>query len=216
MSAPQTPVVTCQKAGNIGRALRSTGGRAAQSDRTPRVSGGSNEARTDQQPCGSRRRTLGPPPSLVEPILSSPRAEGAFPSLGIRRPDVCSADARRHLPRSGQRSPPDHRSHGPVRAGNEAPPSKLRPHGRSPSPRIATHDISPQHDGLVKYVQRECHEWHVPSSAPFSGARYSYVLRVGGGSIFYPLSSNLPGAHGTPSLRRSVTGRLGGTSSPPP
>jgi len=46
--APQTPVVTCLGAGNLGTTLRNPGGRAVQDDRTSRVSGGRTATRTDR------------------------------------------------------------------------------------------------------------------------------------------------------------------------
>jgi len=121
--------------------------------RPSRVSGGRTATRGDGRPRGDRRKTLGLPLSIVKRMLPAPRAVGACPSLRIRRPDVCSADARRHLPRSGQRSPPVHRSLGPLRSGNEAPPSQPRPHGPTRFPRVAKLEVFPQRVDPVSALQ---------------------------------------------------------------
>ena len=53
-------------------------------------------------PARTRKRITGiPATARNRPILRSPRAGGAALLLQLRRPDFCSADARRHLPEAG-------------------------------------------------------------------------------------------------------------------
>ena len=175
---------------------------------------GRKAARGDPRSPSDRPQSLEPPPSIVRLFPGAPRTRGTRPPLWIRRPDVCSADARRHLPRSGRGSPTVHCPQGPLRAGKEAPPSQLRPHGRSPFPRVAKLEVFPQRIDYVRALQ----EYHRSMARPADRTMLWSAVRLrspGGRGNLSRLASSVsrfPSSWMGGGLRHSSIARVSGLS----